>query len=285
MNSRTLGNYVADIHILRLSKGQNQLDGVGRRCHWGITSIVFAAVAAKILVTICITPILSVSPYVAILLLVAHLVQWDHGHAGGDAANRAKLNGALILFYVLVIFHSLSVLYWAFLDRFEPWMLVSKQLGFRVWGPKIVKRYREETSVMCRENGVLPHYWNLITFSVGLLESATRVDCLWGARVLDSSVAKGILIRQELLSSSQAIQNLVEMIGLTRAANPEIRERAARIVPVLASELRTQFPDALRCMCCLLESCKQYNDPMVAYLSENSEQTLDRNSHKVSPCR
>ncbi|XBH97175.1 hypothetical protein VPH35_087451 [Triticum aestivum] len=170
-----------------------------------------------------------------------------------------------------------------FHTTFEPWILLSKQLGFEVWGPKIVKRYQRETIAMCLKDGVLPNNWNLITFSVGLLECATHDNHLWGARVLDTFTRKGIPIRQELLSSSQAIKNLFDVVGLTRTDNPETRERATRIVADLASELRiTQFPDALRCICYLLESCNHYSDPEVAHLLGNFEQTLDKTTCKVS---
>ncbi|KAF7051677.1 hypothetical protein CFC21_059892 [Triticum aestivum] len=283
MDVNTAWDYVVDIDIIRL---RNQLEGGGRRPYWTHIFILSTGLIVKTTVIICVAlPIVSVGPYVALALSVARLVQRDYGDVGGDAENKAKLTASLIIFYVLVTFQSLSVFYWVYLDGSEPWMSVSKQSGFGIWGPKIVRKYQKNTIAMCLKDGFLPDNWNLITFSVGLLGSATQ-DAdgrhLWGARVLDTFIDKGIPVRQELLTSSQAIQNLIDMvIGPTRTDGPEIRERAARILADLASELRTaQFPDALRCICCLLESSKQYSDPeAVAHPLENSEQT-DRNSHK-----
>ncbi|XP_037427106.1 uncharacterized protein LOC119292360 [Triticum dicoccoides] len=276
------GIFMAEKHILRLSKGLDQLEEANRARH---RIILFTLSTMKVVKQISIIILLCIFGFpwqLSIGLSVARLVQRDYGDADGDAANRAKLNAALIVFYVLVIFHGLSVGYWAFLQVFEPWTLLSKQFGFGVWGPKIVNRYRTETRVKCHKDGVLPNNWNLITFSVGLLESASPDDRLWGARVFDTFIGKGISIRQELLSSSQAIQNLINMIiGSTRTDDPETRERGARIVADLARELRiNQFPDVLRCICCLLESCKPYNNPQ--FTNPLAKQTLDETSDNVS---
>ncbi|XBH88590.1 hypothetical protein VPH35_075859 [Triticum aestivum] len=273
MRAGTIWDYVAaDIYILRLTKGQNLIYGPNRRRRpWMIILLFFLKrmmtmcivctwLAVKIIGILCIaTPIVAAGKYVALALSVARLVQGDYGDAGGDAANKAKLNAALIIFYVLAIFHSSYLIYRLFVSTFEPWMWVGKQYGFGDWGPKILWRYHYKTRVEYRKDGFLPNNWNLITFSVGLLESASPDDRLWGARVLDTFTGKAVPISMELLSSSQAIQNLIYMIGLTRTDNHESRERAARIVAGLASELRiTQFPEILRSICCLFENCNQY---------------------------
>ncbi|VAI11698.1 unnamed protein product [Triticum turgidum subsp. durum] len=297
MRAGTIWDYVAaDVYILRLTKGQNLIYGPNRRRRpWMIILLFFLKrmmtmcivctwLAVKIIGILCIaTPIVAAGKYVALALSVARLVQGDYGDAGGDAANKAKLNAALIIFYVLAIFHSSYLIYRLFVSTFEPWMWVGKQYGFGDWGPKILWRYQYKTRVEYRKDGFLPNNWNLITFSVGLLESASPDDRLWGARVLDTFTRKAIPISMELLSSSQAIQNLIYMIGLTRTDNHESRERAARIVAGLASELRiTQFPEILRCICCLFESCNQYNDSEDAHPSKNSEPTLDKTARKMS---
>ncbi|XP_044377344.1 uncharacterized protein [Triticum aestivum] len=263
-------DYLADVHILRLSltKGQKiQLKWTKESCdHLVNIFIVSTSLVVKMIVSICIAlPIILVGPFLAMALSVARLVQRDYGDVGGDAANKAKLDAAMIIFYVLVTFQSLSVFFWILVNTSQPVMLVSKRSGFGAWGPKTVRRYLNKTRDKYRKDGLLPNNWNLITFNVGLLESASQDDRLCGARVLDTLVMQGITIRQELLSSSQAIQNLINMIGLTRTDNHETRERAARIVADLGSELCiTQFPDLLRCICCLLESCNQYIKPEVA---------------------
>ncbi|KAM3262905.1 hypothetical protein ACQJBY_053195 [Aegilops geniculata] len=262
-------DYLADVHILRLTKGQKiQLNWAQQSCdHLLNIFIVSTSLVVKMIVSICIAlPIILVGPFLALALSVARLVQRDYGDAGGDAANKAKLDAAIIIFYVLVTFQSLSVFFWILVRTSQPVMLVSKRYGFEAWGTKTVRRYLNKTRDKYRKDGLLPNNWNLITFNVGLLESASQDDRLCGARVLDTLVMQGIIIRQELLSSSQAIQNLINMIGLTRTDNHETRERAARIVADLGSELCiTQFPDLLRCICCLLESCNQYIKPEAAH--------------------
>ncbi|CAL5034445.1 unnamed protein product [Urochloa decumbens] len=123
---------------------------------------------------------------------------------------------------------------------------------------------------MLRKDGTLPKKWNLITYGVELLQSASGDDHLWGARLLDKLVDKDKSVRQELLSSKSSIQNLIGMIGLRGKDNTENRERAAKIVAHLASDLNvTHFPGTVQCICSLVGSSREYCESKITCPSEN----------------
>ncbi|CAD6221647.1 unnamed protein product [Miscanthus lutarioriparius] len=69
-------------------------------------------------ILLCCLALLSfnVAPFVSLGISVRRLVRRDYGDAGGDVANRAKLNAALDIFYALVLLQSLFVLYWVTLE-------------------------------------------------------------------------------------------------------------------------------------------------------------------------
>jgi hypothetical protein len=217
--------------------------------------MVSTILVAKSILGFCVETIFRYSPYVCFAISVTRLAQRDYGEAGGDAANKAKLEAALDIFYVLVIFQCFSQFYWLLINAYEPFIIVTNRCGFGNWGYILVRRYLEATRVNCSKNEPLPMDWNLVTYAVGLLESASLDDRLSGARVLDTFIEQGIAVRQELLASRKSIENLIAMTASTSTAhNSETRERAARIVAHLASDiLITQFPGALQCPCSLLE--------------------------------
>nr|XP_051202363.1 uncharacterized protein LOC127315976 [Lolium perenne] len=189
------------------------------------TPMISALVAAKYILMLCVAIVVGLSTYVCFGISVARLVQRDYGDAGGDAANKAKLEAALDIFYALVLIQTAFRIYWAVLGSQDLCTPVSDECGFAGWGPKLVRRYEADTQISCNKEEPLPRGWNLITYAVVLLESASLDDRLSGARVLDTFVEQGILVRKELLSSSP-YEDL----------------------------LTTQFPGTLRCVCSLLEA-------------------------------
>ncbi|KAF8713906.1 hypothetical protein HU200_027886 [Digitaria exilis] len=228
--------------------------------------ILVIVIIPKWILWCCVVSVFMYSPFVSMGVSVWRLVQRDYsGDAGGSRANRAKLNAALDIFYALALYHSFFVIYWMNLERSLPDVkLVLKQCEFGKWGPNVLGMYYSETQRRLRKDGELPDKWNLITYGVGLLQSASEDDHLWGARLLDKLFDKDdVSVREELLPSRQSIQNLIGMIGTDKI---EDSERAARIVAHLASDLHmTQFPGTLQCICYLLErsSCEQYFEPQV----------------------
>ncbi|WVZ61602.1 hypothetical protein U9M48_011454 [Paspalum notatum var. saurae] len=203
----------------------------------------------------------NVLPFLSLGFSAWRLIRRDYGDAGGDIVNSAKLNGALDIFYVLVLFQSLLVLYWCSLDVILTFIvedvavMTKRQWGDEKWSFKVVDMYRSETRNKLKKDGELPDNWNLITYGVGLLQSSASSttaggdDHLWGARVLSKlSDDKGAVsvVRQKLLSSKLSIQNLIGMIGRRGTGDDDMekRERAATIVAHLASDLHiTHFPD------------------------------------------
>nr|CAB3455527.1 unnamed protein product [Digitaria exilis] len=225
----------------------------------------------------CVSLFFFYSPLVSMGVSVWRLARRDYSaDVGGSKANKAKLNAALDIFYALALFHSFFVIYWMnlALSSSPDLNLVLKQCGFGKWGPNVIGMYNSETERKLKKDGKLPDKWNLITYGVGLLQSASEDDHLWGARVLDELFDKDVSVREELLPSRLSIQNLISMIGTDKIENSE---RAARILARLASGLRiTQFPGTTQSICYLLErsSCKQYFEPQVTLLSEYPEQRL-----------
>lgn len=203
-------------------------------------------------------------------------VQRDYGDAGGDVANRRKLNAALDMFYALALLHSLFVMYWFRLRVSLDWAVwevaavTSEQCGGEEWSSTLVNMYRLETRRKFSKDGELPGNWNFVTYGVQLLQSASAAgedyDHGWGARMLDKLISgKDKSVRKKLLSSRLSILNLMDMIigrclvgdgdGEAPAGDMENRERAATIIAHLASLLHlTSFPGILQCICSLLES-------------------------------
>uniref|UniRef100_K3ZRN2 UNC-45/Cro1/She4 central domain-containing protein n=1 Tax=Setaria italica TaxID=4555 RepID=K3ZRN2_SETIT len=209
----------------------------------------------------CFILLYYLSPFVNLGVAVWRLVQRDYGDAGGDIGNRSKLNAALDIFYGLILFQSLFAFYYIVIDLVDDGTSrTEKHCGLEERREDIVRIYCSETARKFRKDGGLPDNWNLIAYGVEKLQSASGDDDhLWGARVLDQLFCKDKSVRQKLLSSRISVQNLIGMIGLRGTAdNVENRERAARIVAHLASDLNiAHFPDTLQCICSLLESCNK----------------------------
>ncbi|RCV09262.1 hypothetical protein SETIT_2G013200v2 [Setaria italica] len=225
---------------------------------------------------VCFILLYLVSPFVNLGIAMWRLVRRHYGDAGGDIGNRSKLNAALDIFYVLILFQSLFAFYCIAIDLVENILKsrTEKHCGLEERRKGIVWRYASETARKFRKDGELPGNWNLIAYGVEKLESASGDDHLWGARVLDQLFSKDKSVRQELLSSRSCIQNLIGMIGRRGTAdNVENRERAARIVAHLASDLNiAHFPGTLQCICSLLESCNtQSCEPQATDPSEEPE--------------
>jgi hypothetical protein len=240
---------------------------------WKELTILVLAFVTKFIVMLCLVVLaLGLAPFLSLLVSLLRLVQRDYGDAGGDVANRRKLNAALDMFYALALLHSLFVIYWVrlrvLLNRavWEVAAVTSEQCGGEEWSSTLVNMYRLETSRKFSKDGELPGNWNFITYGVQLLQSASAAggdyDHGWGARMLDKLISgKDKSVRKKLLSSRLSILNLMDMIigrclvGEAPAGDMENRERAATIIAHLASHLHlTSFPGILQCICSLLES-------------------------------
>ncbi|XP_004955373.3 uncharacterized protein LOC101756682 isoform X2 [Setaria italica] len=228
------------------------------------TIVLGIAFLPKCIVVLCLSTLaLNVMPYVGLGISVWRLVRRDYGDAGGDAANRAKLAAALDIFYALVLLQTLVVIYWANLRVMLKYSVLHVLRVTKQQCPQVVVMYCSETTRKFKKDRELPDNWNLMTYAIGLLQSASGDDDhLWGARILDKLFdTKDIIsVRQEILSSRSSIQNLIGMIGRSgTAGNIENRECAARILAHLAGDLHVaHFPGTLQCICSLLESCNQF---------------------------
>ncbi|CAD6221645.1 unnamed protein product [Miscanthus lutarioriparius] len=258
------GIYTEEVKIMSFVRRQKWIDEATAMCQ---RFMLGTALLPKYILLSCLLLLsFNVAPFVSLGISVRRLVRRDYGDAGGDVANRAKLNAALDIFYALALLQSLFVVYWVALQVMldasvlEVTAVTSKQYGGEEWSLTLVDMYRSETRRKFRKDGELPGNWNFISYGVELLQSASgNDDHRWGARILDKLISgKDKSVRQELLSSRLSIQNLMGMIGRRRGAadgDMENRERATTIVAHLASDLHiTSFPGTLQCICSLLES-------------------------------
>ncbi|XP_022679653.1 uncharacterized protein LOC111256243 [Setaria italica] len=237
---------------------------------------------------VCFTFLYVLSPFVNLGVAVWRLVRRDYDDVGGDIGNRSKLYAALDIFYGLILFQSLFASYYIVIFSVKGRLQsrTEKHCGLEERRKEIVSLYYSETARKFRKDGELPDNWNLIAYGVEKLQSASGDDDhLWGARVLDQLFSEDKSVRQKLLSSRISVQNLIGMIGLRGTAdNVENRERAARIVAHLASDLNiAHFPGTLQCICSLLESCnKQSCEPQAA---DTVLQIKDQTEHESGGAR
>lgn len=227
----------------------------------------------------------GLGPIFCIGFSALRLSEHDYGDADGVAANKAKLRSALLIFYSLVLLQTICFSTWVILQAILITQVdkIITQCGFGKWG-EVVSGYLRETKVKCATNLRLPGDWNLITYAVGLLESASPDDQLAAARVLDTLGGEEVSVRLELQSSRRSIKNLIGMLGWRSPDDREIRERAARIIADVSGELHiTQFPEALQCISSLLDASQQDHDQETLALSlegsSESSETSVQNDH------
>ncbi|CAL5091936.1 unnamed protein product [Urochloa decumbens] len=279
--------YVEEARIIGIL---GRLERIRGQTNFRFLQIIFIVMLVpKVILFLCPVLALQFVPFVSLGVSIWRLIRQDYGDADGNIANIAKLTAALDIFYALVLFLCLFVMYWMFLvvlsdeSVYSVAALTNKQLGYEKWISKVVQMYYKETKRRYNKDGELPNKWNLIKYGAGLLQSASGDDDdhLWGARILDKLFDKDASVRQELLSSRSSIQNLIGMIGRRGTAdNIENRERAARILAHLASDLHiTHFPGTLQCICSLLESCNQFSEPQLTCPS--SEKIPDEQSRSM----
>lgn len=204
--------------------------------------------------------ILSFAPLVGILVSSIRLVVISrHGSAFGHGGNTAKLKASLRIFYSLALVQSSLFFTWDMLRSSGPprVLAVCQQWGFGKWGSRLVWRYLRETRNMCASQGALPRGRNLGTFALGLVGSELVDDHRDAVRMLDTFVGSAGSKKHEdevggggglrwLHCSKDGIDKLIKTLEVGKN-DGETRERAARIVVALASDLRhiDQFPTAL----------------------------------------
>lgn len=263
--------------IIRMLRQQKWI-----KAHKAIISMLGTMQLVKWIIGACYLCLCLSSPFVSLGVSVSRLVHGRDIAANGAAA---KLNAALDIFYALHLLQSLFSLYYIviYLNGEYMQLLTNRHSGLEEewdYRQQAVRMYYSETEKKLRKDGKLPCNWDLITYAIGLLQSASGDDdYLWGARVLDKLFDDtDASIRRQLLSSRISIQNLIGMIGRRGAAHDiiESRERAARIVAHLATSINiTHFPGIVQCICSLLER-SNYCEPQVTTCrpSENPQNRL-----------
>uniref|UniRef100_A0A0E0L027 Uncharacterized protein n=1 Tax=Oryza punctata TaxID=4537 RepID=A0A0E0L027_ORYPU len=198
-----------------------------------------------------------VGPMASMAISLTRLIQ--HDFDSSDASNRGKLRAALFIFYSLALLHSLCFYFWLLLHFSLEMLPIPASIEYGHgdgYYQMMLRQYLQETKTKCANDPKLPGDWNLVTYAVGLLDSASLDDHLDGLRMLDVLViSKQRSVQLELLFSRHSVQNLIEMLELD-GPDQERRERAARIVADAAGALRlAQMPaGALQCISSLLEA-------------------------------
>lgn len=200
-----------------------------------------------------------VGPMATMAISLTRLIQ--HDYDGSDASSKGKLRAALFIFYSLALLHSLCFYFWLLLHLSLEMLPIPASIeeyghGDGGYYQMLLRQYLQETKTKCANDPKLPGDWNLVTYAVGLLDSASPDDHLDGLRMLDVlAINKQRSVRLELLSSRHSVQNLIEMLEWD-GPDQEMRERAARIVADVAAALRVaQMPaGALHCISSLLEA-------------------------------
>jgi hypothetical protein len=217
--------------------------------------------------------ILAVSPLLALVLSLVRLVVHSYGNAGGDAANAAKLRASLQIFYSLALAQNTLFVLWSMFKFTEPMRagIVRIRCRFGRWATGLVLRYARETGDICTKKGQVPQGRNLVTFAVGLLGSESLDERRDAVRLLDKLVVKkgsgktqqeaqelGLGVGPKLVPCKVPLENLLEALEV---GDVQSRERAARVVVAVASDLRHNdwcSPAALHHIASLLEVSSEH---------------------------
>lgn len=212
------GHYIEEMRIIPILQKQKWVEA------HKVIIVLRVVRVMKLIFACCFVWAFVASPFVNLGISVWRLAQQDYGDAGGDTTNTAKLNAALNIFYALILFQSLFAFYYlvhfCLENRLNSW--TEKHCGLEEWPFTVVEMYTSQTERKFYKDGDLPDKWDLITYGIELLQSASGDDHLWGARVLDQLFDKDQSVRQELLSSRISIQNLIGMIAPTRRGTDNI---------------------------------------------------------------
>uniref|UniRef100_A0ACD5WU51 Uncharacterized protein n=1 Tax=Avena sativa TaxID=4498 RepID=A0ACD5WU51_AVESA len=158
--------------------------------------------------------------------------------------------------------------------------IVGQEYGFRDQALDSVKRYLRDTRAGCFQDPSSAKGRNLLTYAVDLMGSQSPQSYLSGLRILDTLIGpwsrttdmasttsnkcmmlrRRMIIKQMIGSApcSHILHKLLQTLDSTSQYDGEMRERAARIVVHLASDIRLeQFPRGIQCISSMLETPSQ----------------------------
>lgn len=158
--------------------------------------------------------------------------------------------------------------------------IVGQEYGFRGRALDSVKRYLRDTRAGCFKDPSSAKGRNLLTYAVDLMGSQSPQCYLSGLRILDTLIGPGrrttdtaltssnksmtlrrrMIIKQMIgsASCSHILHKLLQTLDSRSQYDGEMRERAARIVAHLASDIRLeQFPRGIQCISSMLETPSQ----------------------------
>lgn len=204
------------------------------------------------------------SPLICAFISFNRIGELDNGKSKKDDTE-ANLMPGIYLFYFLCV--SQGILFMFIVLPVETYGTafvvgkVSRQVGLS-W--EVVLGYCNKTKPKYLKNlASSDESWNFITYGAASLDSEMPEDYASGARVLTRLIEQGVPVRRLLLRSPRRrIQNLVATLAWRSPAEGETRWLAARIVEHVAPDLSlVQFPGALECISCLLDtSCYNKDD-------------------------
>jgi len=203
--------------------------------------------------------------YISAGVSLWRLIEHDFGDAGG-----ANQKPALQVLYGLAVAQGMLFGYKTIYALGARNRLAKPVANEGVVDKELVAEYLEETVAGCEKNPSFGTGRNLVTYGVNLMmEAKSNEGFITGIRVLggaikDSWAGRKVLAKHLLNSRSDfwshVIQRLLETVGPRSPYNEEVREHAARIVALVARDIRLeQFQGAIECISSMLDTSEESN--------------------------
>jgi len=188
------------------------------------------------------------------------IAKLNHGNDSDGTDSEADMMATLNIFYSLIIFQGTTFLVLLLPMNIYKVILTShlhalEQLP-EEWGKQAIERYLRHISSKCRKDPLSIKGTDLIKYAAEFLDSESREDYLYGARLLNAYIKKGKDVSWVLLPSKQKIQKLIESLRIRSRLDEstEIRELATTILADLAGHIDVaMYPGAMRYISSLLQ--------------------------------
>ncbi|RLM97710.1 hypothetical protein C2845_PM06G34570 [Panicum miliaceum] len=207
--------------------------------------------------------------YISTGVSLWRLIEHDFGNAGG-----ANQKSALQVLYGLTVAQGVLFGYKTMHALGARNRLAKFVAGKGTVDEELVAEYLEETVARCEEDPSFATGRNLVRYGVDLMTEANKSNegFIAGIRVLGGAIQdyswtrRGRMVpAKHLLTSrsdswSHAIQRLLKTVGPRSPYNEEVREHAARIMSLVACDIRLeQLPEMIECVSSMLDTSEESN--------------------------
>jgi hypothetical protein len=221
------------------------------------------AISGKIGIIITLLQFLFAS--MSITFSIMRLVKQGYSEYVGQR----NMTTALNIFYTVALTHSLLYLiekaYWFWtVSHLKIIEKVRDECGFGTSGVVSLRRFFHETYWKLTKGSVFHALdLDLITFAQGLLVSNSQGDQLIAVRILNGLISHDKYSQDtchSILTSTETIDRLINMLSWHDHGEEAIRIFVAKIVSSLASKLHIKdIPEAMDCISSLLEQDDDFN--------------------------